>query len=276
MPPQTATSPRGRGERLDDIALIACGGASFHILEEGGFDTLPVIHIDPRQAALSGEPGLSTPLAAANRDALVEALTGKRVVFIFTILGGTSGTKPLTDISWAAKQVGCKVVSLLMIPWAIEAERRSRAMEALPQAIDISDRAFLLDIQTMISQRMEKDPKVHFFYNITSYVMRFAMNCLIRFVEGPFFSTFMEHVYTFSYVNVIDPCRAVEVAMKETVFPTDPSCGRLVIAVSREYENAQIEQMYRVVTEDTGIIPDIVKREDREDTKVVVFLPVRF
>ena len=45
--------------------------------------------------------------------------------------------------------------------------------------------------------------------------------------------------------------------------------------MSSGFGTAQLEQIFHTVVSNTGIIPDIVKRDDREDTKVLVFLPVR-
>ena len=47
------------------------------------------------------------------------------------------------------------------------------------------------------------------------------------------------------------------------------------LSVSSGFGTAQLEQIFHTVVSNTGIIPDIVKRDDREDTKVLVFLPVR-
>ena len=64
-------------------------------------------------------------------------------------------------------------------------------------------------------------------------------------------------------------------ALGATVFPTDPAYGKAIVTVSSGFGTAQLEQIFNTVVSNTGIIPEIVKRDDKEDTKVLVFLPVR-
>ena len=45
--------------------------------------------------------------------------------------------------------------------------------------------------------------------------------------------------------------------------------------VSSGFGTAQIESIYNTVVSMTGIIPDIVKREDADDTRVLTFIPVQ-
>jgi len=45
--------------------------------------------------------------------------------------------------------------------------------------------------------------------------------------------------------------------------------------VSSNFGTAELESIMSTVAEKTGIIPDIVRRDDAEDTKVLTFLPVQ-
>ena len=45
--------------------------------------------------------------------------------------------------------------------------------------------------------------------------------------------------------------------------------------VSSGFGTAQMESIFNTVVSMTGIVPDIVKREDGDDTKVLTFLPVQ-
>ena len=62
--------------------------------------------------------------------------------------------------------------------------------------------------------------------------------------------------------------------MDSTMFETSPDFGKMIVLVSSGFGTAQVESIFYTIVSMTGIVPDIVKREDREDTKVLVFLPV--
>ena len=59
------------------------------------------------------------------------------------------------------------------------------------------------------------------------------------------------------------------------MFPVDPAFGKSVVMVSSGFGTAQMESIFNTVVSMTGIVPDIVKREDGDDTKVLTFLPVQ-
>lgn len=262
---------------LDDVVLFACGGGANRIVADSRIsDHIRIIPINPREAAISGEPDLAPPIASGNPDAIRSSLDGIRVAFMLAMLGGASGTGMLLETARVAKECGCRVVSIVGIPMQFEHERRERAMDAIREAVVVSDRMLLMDMGTVVELNVEaNDPKFDAFFRISAHSLGFAVANLAEIVEGPFFSTFTERVYTFAYVTDIDPANAVRRALNATAFPTDPAYGKAVVTVSSGFGKAQTEQIFHTVVSNTGIIPDIVKREDREDTKVVVFLPAR-
>ena len=131
--------------------------------------------------------------------------------------------------------------------------------------------------EVVLKLRKDANSEMKFdaFFRASAHALGFALRNLAHMIDGPFFSTFAEKIYTFSYVNDLDPAEAVQRALGATVFPTDPAYGKLIVTVSSGFGTAQLEQIFHTVVSNTGIIPDIVKRDDREDTKVLVFLPVR-
>lgn len=260
---------------MTDAVLFACGGGAASVISESGFDALPVYYTNPREVNFTTKPVFLTLMGRGDPDKIREKLNGVRVVFVFAMLGGESGTRMLQEVAGYAKDEGCKVVSVVSIPWKLEPDRRQKALDALMNIVDVSDRVLLLDIQTIVELR-EVDSKANEFFRSVRSVIKFVLNGLAQMLNGPFFTTFVEKVYTFSYVNDIDPVRAVGYAMNATAFPTDPSYGRMIVTVGGGFETAHIEQVFDTVANNTGIIPDIVRREDREDTKVVIYLPVQF
>lgn len=263
---------------LDDAVLFVVGGGAAHVLDEAGPDSrfpLPTYRVNPRQAEITDDPEEMTPLARGDPEEIRSRLEGVRVVMVFAMLGGESGTRYMPEIISMARDAGCRVVSIASIPWELEQERRARAMEALPLVVGSSDRTLLMDVQTLVDIRAGKpEQKVHSFFRVTARALRFAIGSLASMLEGPFFSIFSQRAYTFAYANEMSPARAVEVAMESTVFETDPAMGKAVVAVSAGFGTAQKESIFETVVGRTGIIPEIVQREDMEDTKVLVYLPV--
>lgn len=262
---------------MDDAVLFVCGGGARRIVLETHINNIPIEFVNPVMAADPSDPLYGGRIASGDEPAIAERLDGVRVAFVFAMLGGSSGTEMLLTVSRVAKEVGCKVVAISGIPMVFEKERRARAMDALGKVTDIADRALLMDMSTVLKIRTEENGETVFdaFFRASAFASGFALRCLAHMVNGPFFSTFPERAYTFAYVNDIDPAQAVERALGATVFPTDPAYGKAIVTVSSGFGTAQTEQIYNAVVSNTGIIPDIVKRDDREDTKVLVFLPVR-
>ncbi len=243
------------------------------MLEDFSLRSMDVIYVNPKEASISDDPGLSTPIAFGNMDAIRERIRGLRAVFTFSVLGGFSGTESTLDVATVAREEGCKVVSFVGIPMQFENERRQRAFEALDDILDVTDRLVIFDMGAVVSGA-SGNPKFRQFIKVSEYATIYALECLAQLIEGPFFSTFVEKVYTFSYMVDMDPAVAVDSALGASVFPTDPALAKIIVFVSSDFGPAQTERIFDTVVSKTGITPDIVKREDRDDTRVAVFLPV--
>lgn len=270
---------------MGDVTLFVCGGGATSVMRDSrGIPDLPVVYLNTNDSstipmAPEGTPGsfgdecLASALAWDNEDEIRARMKGMRVVMVFAVLGGGTGTAMLFETARMARDEGCRVVSIVGLPMPVEHERRVRSMEALSRVGEASDRMFILDMGAM--NRLDGDIKFLHVLRMVSHSISFAVGSLARMMEGPFFSTLSKKVYTFAYTNDLDPTKAVDRAMESTMFVTDPSYGKAVVLVSSGFGTSQIESIFYTVVSRTGIVPDIVKREDREDTKVLVFLPVQ-
>lgn len=270
---------------MGDVTLFVCGGGARAVLSDATeVPDIPTVMMNSNSSSTIslvpedmpgayGDQYLAYSLALDNRDAILERLHGMRVVVLFSILGGGSGIGIPLGISEMARECGCKVVSVVGLPMVFERERRERALAALPQVLEYSDRVFILDMESL--NRNYPDVKFVHILRMASRSTVFAVDNLAHSMEGPFFSTFPKKVYTFAYTSDMDPSKAVERATGSTMFQTSPDYGKMIVMVSSGFGTAQIESIYSTVVDMTGIIPDIVKRDDREDTKVLVFLPVQ-
>lgn len=267
---------------LEDVILITCGGAAARIIKESEeFSDTDVLCLDlPDRIpdAPTTEAVLSHPdhygvysMILDRGDEITARLSGKRIVMLFAVLGGSAGTGMLPAIAELARDAGCSVVTVVGLP--LEEARRRIAMDALDDVMSSSDRLMMFDIVSM--SRIFPDFKIHRIMNYLTMVASFSIRNLLRMTEGPFFSTFSQKIYTMAYTSDIQPSDAVAKATEVSMFKVDPSFGKSVVLVSSGFGTAQIESIFATVVSMTGIVPDIVKRDDLEDTKVLTFLPVQ-
>ncbi len=270
---------------MGDVVLFACGGGARAVMVEADESVgIPLVMINANQSSsipmvpegvegCYADPYLAASIVSDNEAEVRARMRGMRIVIVFAVLGGGTGTGMLPEIARMARDEGCKVVSVVGLPMEFESRRRSEAMDALPRIQGISDRMMILDIEAI--RRIYPDVK---FRNILRMVARsivFSVRCMVATMEGPFFSTFCEKMYTFAYTTDFEPSKAVTKASEATMFRTDPAFGKMIVYVSSGFGTAQLESIFSTVVVMTGIIPDIIKREDAEDTKVLVFLPVQ-
>ncbi len=267
---------------MGDVILFACGGAARHILDSARESPgVPVVFIDSNNGSSIQFIGDDMPdehidqflaytLAYENRNEIRRAIAGMRIAIIFAVLGGQTGTRMMPVVAQCAHTEGCRVVTIVGLP--LEEGRRGRAMAAVPEISEVSDRMIVLDMA--MNSKIYPDLRIHRVMNLIANTVMFTTRNIAWLMEGPFFSTFSKKTYTVAYTTDIDPSGAVSRATDASMFDTDPSFGKMIVLVSSEFGTAQIESVYSTVVNMTGIIPDIVKRKDREDTKVLVFLPV--
>ena len=270
---------------MDDVVLVVCGGGASSVIEnaEGKID-MPTFFINSSSRSsiqmvpsdiegCFGDQFLASTIAVENIDRIREIFAGKRVAMGFSVLGGGTGTGMMPVVMGCAKECGCKVVSVSGIPMMFEKPRREKAMDVLPEIISMSDRSFILDVETL--NILYPSIKIRNVLEVYSRTVAFALQNMYRTMEGPFFSMFSQKVYTFAYATDMDPVVAVSKAMENPMVETDPSAGKLILYVSSSFGTAEKESLTDAVVSMSGILPEIVKREDREDTRVLLFLSVR-
>lgn len=261
---------------LDDIVLVVCGGAAGRIVKGHAPHSIPIVKVHPAGAAERqvNDPDLALPIASGNHDALCARFDGVRVVVLFSVLGGRSGSSAYSEVISCAREKGCKVVAITGLPLEFEAVREC-AFEQIASSIELVDRLFIVDYAALYKISMGNDYKLDAFFRACEYSVTFAIDNIASMLEGPFFSTFSERAYTFAYVNTNNPADAVSIAVDTAPYAVDPSNGKMVITVGSGFRSVEIDTIVYSVVSKTGIMPDIVFRDDLEDNKFVVFLPVR-
>ncbi len=269
---------------MRDVLVVACGGAGCNVFSESEeMLDCPVLLINSNSSSsiplapegvdgCRGDPELAFSLAFDNMDAIKDAFRGYRAVIVFSILGGGTGTGMVPVILQCARECGCRTISVVGLPLSLEKERRGLAEGVLGKVSAHSDRMYLLDEDTVI--KMCPDTKAHSIFRMIAHSIIFTVKCIVDLLAGPFFTTFFDKVYTFTYVSELNPVTAVERAVDSAVPTVVDPVGRIVVAVSSETGAAESDAIYDKVADMTGVVPDIVRRNDREDSKMVVFFSV--
>lgn len=270
---------------MGDVILFSCGGAARHILNSMSESPgVPVMFLDSNGDSSIPLRGDDVPtifldqyesyaVAVDSSDEIRERVRGMRIVVLFSVLGGWSTSGILPVVAEIARQEGCYVVTFAGLPFQQEFERRERAMGMLNEVLELSDRMFIVDMEAY--GRMYSQLKFRRVMNMVASSVSFSVKNLAQVMEGPFFSTFPKKVYTVAYTTDMSPSVAVSRAAEASAFDVDPYYGKSIVMVSSSFGTAQNEAIFNAVVEMTGVVPDIISRQDAEDTKVLTFLPVQ-
>ena len=106
------------------------------------------------------------------------------------------------------------------------------------------------------------------------YTLTYATRALTDYAKGPFFSTFPRKVYTIAYASGMVVDDMVSRAMRSMMFPTELDNGMMVVMVGKDAEPARLDDLKDAVISIAGILPDIVRRDDDEGSKILIFIPI--
>ncbi len=255
---------------MDDVVLIACGGAASRIVSERAW-SIPVEVLNP--GAEDDSPEALDAAASEAADSVAGSLDGRRIAFVYAVLGGRLGGRIMSEVAVRAKVAGCRVVAVVGIPMPFERDRRGRAAGFILELAQAADRTLLLD-EAVVWSLSPPETKFRAFLGATANTLAFAVENLSWMAEGPFFSTMSQRAYTYACVTDFVPADAASRAVRAAAYPVDLSKEGAVVAVGSGVTDGQIEDLSERMAAETGTVPDVVRRADAEDTKVLVFLPV--
>jgi cell division GTPase FtsZ len=215
-------------------------------------------------------------IALDDTEAIRKSMRNYRVVIPFLIMGGEVGTAIIRSVISSAREEECKVVSVLGIPFEMEQDRRKRALDNLSDVVALSDCSLVFDMQIALKNSMEvyKDRNFDFFLKIIDRMIMMSIDSVISCLEGPFFSVFKEKLYSFSSTNDVLPRNAAQTAMRTLLFDDSTFKDSCILTVSSHLSTAEIDDLRDFIAREFGILPDIIRRTDSDDTKIMVFKAV--
>ena len=153
-----------RAEEFIPIKIVSVGGAGLNALDRLVLDGLEgaevlAVNTDVQSLASSvaahkvqlgrtvtrglgagGDPELGYQAAFESTEEIREALTGARMIFICTGLGGGTGSGAAPYVAHLAREAGALVLSFATLPFAFEGRRRNaQAREALGRLNEIAN-----------------------------------------------------------------------------------------------------------------------------------------
>ena len=222
-----------------------------------------------------GDQDLGWALANDYRKEICKAVSGYRNIIVTAGLGGGTGSGTIPVIEECARASGARMISAVSIPMPFEASRRETAMKQMRKVIQISDRTILFDIGKVPSRGGGSLP-INKAISLADEMMKEAIVRMYGMLEGPFFSTLSEKVYTIAYRAGDDPVKATVSAMNEYLFDADPSYGKIIATSDSAIGRSDAEAISTTIGNMTGIIPEVVPGREEEGHGIMLFIPISY
>ena len=251
---------------MDDLLLVVCGGGAYNVVKES---------MDLLRSELLVLTKEESAVPLDDLPSIKERMDGKRIIIPFCTLGGEIGTELVSDVIRCARECGCKVVSILGMPMEIEADRREKASKSLPELVSMSDVSMVYDMtRTMDVYDDLRNRKLFDFMKMTNRIIMNSIGSIMEVMDGPFFTVFPERMYAFSSTNDVLPENAIDKAWGTMLFDNETEKGSCIIMVGAGTASAEIDGIRDHFVREYGIMPEVLRRSDTEDSKVIVFKAV--
>lgn len=222
-----------------------------------------------------GDHDLGWALAYDYKDQIKKMVSGYSNIIVTAGLGGGTGSGTIPIIEECAKELGSNLISVVSIPMPFETVRRETAIRQMKKVIQISDRTILFDIGKMPSRGGGSLP-ISMAISSADEMMKEAIIRIHNMLNGPFFSTLSEKVYTIAYRSSKDPPKAVSNAMNEHLFDADPNYGKMIVTSDSKINRIDSDTIRKEVSDATGILPEIVSGEGDEVHGIMLFIPISY
>ena len=222
-----------------------------------------------------GDQDLGWALAHDYKKEICRAVSGYANIIVTAGLGGGTGSGTIPVIEECIKASGARMISVVSIPMHFETRRRETAVGQMKKIIQISDRTILFDIGKMPSRGGGPLP-INKAILMADELMKEAVVRIFGMLDGPFFSTLTEKVYTIAYRASNDPVEAALSAMDEYLFDADPHYGKIIVTSDAKIGRADAEAISTAIGNRTGIIPEVNSGKEGEGHGVLLFIPISY
>ena len=222
-----------------------------------------------------GDQDLGWALAHDYKREICQAVSGHANIIVTAGLGGGTGSGTIPVIEECIRDSGARMISVVSIPMHFEALRRETAMKQMKKIIEVSDRTILFDIGKMPSRGGDSLP-INKAIEMADEMMKEAIVRIHSMLNGPFFSTLTEKVYTIAYRASNDPVKATVLAMDEYLFDADPRYGKIIVTSDSGMGKADRDAILETISNTTGIIPEVVPGKESDGHGILLFIPISY
>jgi hypothetical protein len=157
-----------------------------------------------------------------------------------------------------------------------ENDRRERGLRKLPEIVALSDCSLVVDMQRIFDVNLEMgDRQWTRFLKMSDHLIRNSIKAIVDYMQGPFFSTFNDSMYAFVPTTDVLPVEAVMKSWDNMMFENGRETDKSIIMLASNVKSSEIDEISGRVARKCGRVPEIVIREDSDDSKVIVFRSVR-
>jgi len=276
-------------EMIGQTVVIGCGGSGCNIVSHlQSYSNIPTISINATSSnnvtislgnkdfiGCRGDSNLGWAIADKHSEEITERIRDYSNVVITACLGGGIGTGAIEVVARCAKSLGIKAIAVIGIPMNFEVERHKKALSQLKEIVDITDRTILFDMNKL--EDIGGGPfKLESVLFATDEILCEAMIRINDVLDGPFFSTFTERIYSVSFAASDDMRVASLKAMKSALFAADPNYGKIVISVKNELSEPEKTLIRDTVCGKTGIVPDLITTGEGDVHEIMFFIPISY
>ena len=222
-----------------------------------------------------GDQDLGWALANDYKEEICRIVSRYDNIIVTAGLGGGTGSGTIPIIEECVKASGARMISVVSIPMHFETQRRETAIRQMKKIIQISDRTILFDIGKMPMRGGGPLP-INKAISMADELMKEAIIRIYGMLEGPFFSTLSEKVYTIAYRSSNDPAEAAVWAMDEYLFDADPHYGKIIVTSDSKISKTDAGSISMTIGNMTGIIPEVVSGKEEEDHGILLFIPISY
>jgi cell division GTPase FtsZ len=155
------------------IRVFGIGGAGYNIIERlrarhdcgPHVSTYTVNRVETeRQVDLEFASGIDSPLTSKDQHLISESVRPADYVILTAGLGGKTGTTLVTHFAKCAKAHGCKVVTVIVLPFSFEGRRIRFARKAAEELNGIADQVITFDLASL-TKSFPKDTTLGAFFD---------------------------------------------------------------------------------------------------------------
>jgi cell division protein FtsZ len=191
------------------IKIVSVGGAGLNALDRvvlDGLESAEVVAINTDVQSLSssvaahkvqlgrsvtrglgagGDPELGYQAAVESADEIREALTGARIIFICTGLGGGTGSGAAPYVAQLAQEAGALVLAFATLPFAFEGKRRNaQAREALDRLNQIANAVICFENDQM-GDMVEPQAGIHQAFAMADFTISQSVRSIVNLIQRP-------------------------------------------------------------------------------------------